>query len=184
MTWRRAGMVLNVMVVVLGVGGCKGGPTEPEQEGPFGIGNSGSFVTTGGAEITFIVDGFTNRMSFNAKGIPPSGVFNFQGKVFGLDDDMHGDVICYTIAQSLTSNEARVGGVITRSNLYAPGTEAFWSVEDNGEGSNGMRDKITVVGVAAAGTGTAQDYCSLGTFPLVFTPTMIPIETGNVQVHL
>jgi hypothetical protein len=185
MTWRRAGMLLSVMALVLAGGGCKSS-TEPKDDDKFGIGNAGSFVTTGGAEVTFIVNLYTNRMSFNAKGSPASGVFNFQGKVgfdeFLFDDDMHGDVICYTIAASLTGNEARVGGVITRSDLFPPGTEAMWSVEDNGEGSNGVRDRITVVGTSDV-AGAAQAYCTLGTLPLAFNPTMIPIETGNVQVH-
>ena len=178
----RTEISLMLMVAVVAIAGCKesSGPEESE-EGRFGIGNGGSFVTTGGAEVTFVVDLLTNRMSFNAKGYPASGVFNFQGKVLGFDDDMHGDVICYAIASTITGNKARVGGVITKSDLFAPGIQAMWSVEDNGEGSNGIaRDQITVVATSDV-PGAAQAYCDFG---VAFDELMYPIETGNVQVHL
>jgi hypothetical protein len=188
MTWRRAGSSLIVLVLVLGISGCKGG----ESTGPgggFGIG-TGPFVTTGGAsqadpeEITFIVDLFTQRMSFNAKGPPENanGVFNFTGKVFGEEQHIHGNILCYRI----DGNKARVGGVITNSDQPdLLGKEAAWTVEDNGEGSNPLlRDKISVYSTDPTPNpppGWAQLNCNtpFGISDL----TTYPIETGNVQVH-
>jgi hypothetical protein len=183
MTWRGAGISLSVMAIVLGVAGCKSS-TEPRDEDEFGVGTAGSLVTTGGAsgtpnEITFIVDLFTQRMSFNARGgESASGVFNFTGKVGGLEQHIHGDILCY----SISGNQARVAGVITTSDQLALlNQEALWMVEDNGEGSNGpIRDRIT--NYRAAPPGSAQAYC----FPpvaIVDDPDMYQIETGNVQVH-
>jgi hypothetical protein len=67
--------------------------------------------------------------------------------------------------------------VITISDAPAlVGSEAIWSVEDNGEGSNALvPDRATVLNI-----GPAQPYC---TVPPVPDPETLPIETGNVQVH-
>ena len=178
MTWRRVGTSLNVIVIALGVASCNGGDsTGPD--GRFGVGNAASFVTTGGAEITFIVDFFTNRMSFNAKGVPASGVFNFQGVIGGVDSHLHGDVICYTISGDGTT--ARVGGRITDSDVFEPGTEVMWTVEDHGEGTvldPAGRDRTTNIRVG--GLVAAEAYCTNG---LPFVELTFPTETGNVQVH-
>jgi hypothetical protein len=178
MTWRGAGMSLSVMAIVLGVAGCKSS-TEPRDEDHFGIGNAGSFVTTGGAEITFIVDPivdpFTNRMSFNAKGSPASGEFNFQGRVFGVVVHIHGDILCY----SISGNKALVGGLINSGDQPALiGQEAMWVVEDNGEGGAVERDRVSVY--TSGPRGSAQAYCIS---PAALAEDTIPIETGNVQVH-
>jgi hypothetical protein len=178
MARRNAKVLLNVWAVLLGVMACNDSITGPKTKASFAIGNGGSFVTTGGAEITFIVDLFTDRWSFNAKGDPASGEFNWQGKVFGVNTHIHGDVICY----SISANKARVGGVIDNSDVPSlMGQEAMWMVEDNGEGSGALaRDRVTPISIAPV-PGTAAAYC---TAPAgVPDPDMFPTETGNVQVH-
>jgi hypothetical protein len=185
MTWRRGGMSLTVMVIALGVGSCNGGDSTGPKQGSFGIGNAGSFVTTGGAEITFIVDFITNRMSFNAKGVPASGVFNFQGVIAGVDTHVHGEIICYAISADGTT--ARVAGRVTDSDTFAPGTELLWTVEDHGEGTvldPAGRDRTTnmrAAGFVVEGVVfTSQVYCN----GLPVVDVTFPTETGNVQVHL
>lgn len=176
MTWRGAGISLGVIAIALGGVGCGGSPTEPDGGDEYGIGTANSFVTTGGAEITFIVDLFTNRMSFNARGSPASGEFNFQGRIFGAGVHIHGNILCY----SVSGRKARVGGVIDNSDQPALiGQEAFWVVEDNGEGSGGERDRVSVY-TSSSVPGSAQAYCGA---PAAIAEDMYPIETGNVQVH-
>ena len=181
MAWRRVGS--SLIVLVLGIAGCKGGDSTGPG-GSFGI-DTGPFVTTGGAsaddlnDITFIVDLFTQRMSFNAKGPPtnPNGVFNFTGKVFGFEQHLHGTILCY----NPHGNRARVAGLITISDQPAlMGQEAVWMVEDNGEGSNALlRDRISLYQSPAPVSAAA--WCALP--PDAPDPDMYFIETGNVQVH-
>lgn len=168
---RTTQISLAVMLGALGASGCRDSITGPEAR--LNISSGGAFVTTGGAEITLIVDLVTERWSFNAKGTPASGEFNFVGKVFGSMVHVHGDVLCYNIA----GNRARVGGVITSSDSPdLVGAEAIWSVEDNGEGSGALaRDRASVLQI-----GPAQAYCAV---PPVPDPETLPTETGNVQVH-
>jgi hypothetical protein len=140
--------------------------------------SDGGLVTTGGAEITLIVDGFTQRWSFSAKrgrdGLA-SGEFQWTGKLFGSTVTAHGYIACFGIS----GNRARLGGVVTHSNtpgLVAPEAQVIWSVEDNGEGTNATsRDRATSLELSEA-----EPHCALSPVP---DPTLLPIETGNVQVH-
>ena len=187
MTWRRVGSSLNVIAIAIGLASCSGGDSTGPG-GSFGVG-TGPFVTTGGAsnEITFIVDLFTNRMSFNAKGDPAAanGEFNFQGVISGVNSHVHGDVICYGISPD--GKSAHVAGRVTNSDLFEPGTEMVWGVRDNGEGS-GTPDEVTnlrtagftIPGPIEPMVITAQAYCNPG---LSFVEVMFPTQTGNVQVH-
>src|SRR5688500_1669931 len=66
------------------------------------------FVTTGGAEITLIVDDFTERWSFVARrnqDLSARGEFQMVSKLFGSNVTVHGDVTCFTV----TGNRARLG---------------------------------------------------------------------------
>jgi hypothetical protein len=174
MTLPKAVVWVTLPVILLGTAGCseprRAGLTDPEVR--FNV-NGGSFVTTGGAEITLIVNDFTERWSFNAKGSPAKGNFNFVSRLFGGTVQARGDILCY----SISGNRARLGGLITSST--APeliGSEAIWSVEDNGEGSAAVAaDRATALEL-----GDAQSYCLVPPIP---DPKSLPIETGNVQVH-
>lgn len=156
------------------------GVDEPALEKASGALNvsSGSFVTTGGAEIhmiTLIVDGFTEKWSFNAKGEDAKGKFNVIFRLGGETAHVNGDVLCYNIS----GNRARLAGVVTSSSSpVLVGTHAVWSVEDNGEGSNGLQpDLATPYELMPVG---AEAYCGV---PATWMPEMLPVETGNVQVH-
>ena len=137
-------------------------------------GTSG-LVTTGGTEITIIVDDFTQRWSFNAKRRDDgtvTGQFEFTGRIFGTPVRAHGDVLCL----SVEGNRARLGGVITHSNFVDPGTEAMWNVEDNGEGAT-EADRASVLKTGL--TGEAKAFCLT---PETYLDAR-PVVTGNVQVH-
>ena len=176
MTWRRTAVLLNAIVIVLGIAGCGA-------EDSTGGGLPGPFVTTGGAsgnalqDVTFTVNFFTQRMSFNAIGAPDhtTGQFNFTGKVFGITTYVHGDILCYFII----GKRARVAGRITDSDPPDLETwDAVWTVEDNGDKSTLQRDKISLY---RAAPGIGPDHCS----PFnTENPTMYEMETGNVQLHL
>lgn len=181
MTLRRAEISLSAIVFVFGLAGCSDATGPKANEGRFGIGNSGSFVTTGGAsgdlsDITFIVDLFTQKMSFNAKGgADATGVFNFTGKVFGVNTHIHGDIVCYAI----DGNRARVAGHITTADPpVGEDVDAIWVVEDNGEGSKLTPDRISLYSTVPHAPGNTN--CLAAT---TLVPTMYNIETGNVQVH-
>jgi hypothetical protein len=178
MTLHRVVVSMTLPAFLLGIAACSD-PAAPRLTVPdasFNV-NGASFVTTGGAEITLIVDGFTERWSFNAKGTPAKGQFNAVFRLFGQTIHVHGDIVCYNV----DANRARLGGHVTSSS--APGlvgTEAIWSVEDNGEGSNALvADRATPYQTALDAV-EAQAYCNV---PAVPDPEAFPIETGNVQVH-
>lgn len=183
---RGTGISLGVGVVALGLAGCSSifGPDKDDEDegGRFGIGTSVSFVTTGGAsqdtpdDITFIVDAVTQRMSFNAKGAPATGVFNFTGKILGTNVHLHGDIVCYAIDP--VTRIARVAGHITSSDpAMLDDEDAIWTVQDNGEGS-GPPDKISVYSTTAHVPGDTN--CLAAT---ALEGSMYDIVTGNVQIH-
>jgi hypothetical protein len=200
MMLRGAGISLGAVVVLYGLAGCSsvfGPDKDDEKEGPFGIGSSTSFVTTGGAscgaqpcpsdDITFIVpdevthEAITQRMSFNAKGgVNATGVFNFTGKVGGVNTKLHGDIVCYSI--NSTTNTARVAGHITSADPAVPlgsDFDAVWTVQDNGEGSDDP-DQISMYGPMTHLPLDPNANCVVAEG---FVETMHPIVTGNVQIH-
>jgi hypothetical protein len=177
----RSLMPLTLPAILLALASCSSvsdgqrqGITDPTT--PMLNVNGSSFVTTGGAEITLVVDGFTQRWSFNAKGIDAKGRFNVVFRHFGQTVHVKGDILCY----SIWNNRARVGGVVTSSNTPGfAGTEAVWTVEDNGEGSLLDADRITPY-QAPVEDIAARAYCDV---PAVPDGTTMPINSGNVQVH-
>lgn len=133
------------------------------------------FVTTGGAEITIIVDDFTERYSFVANREQDGVVGQLQGhlKFFGDNIPVHADVTCFTIV----GNKARVGGIITNSDPQFEGLLIIWTVEDNGEGNNAPAPDRASQIVA----GNPAFHCAVGD---PFTSNVLfPLETGNVQIH-
>jgi len=194
MTVRRAGISLGLVVVVFGLADCSSifGPDKDDkkEQARFGIGSSTSFVTTGGAsadvtpdDITFLVDAVEQRMSFNAKGgETATGVFNFTGQRLGINEHLHGDIVCYYLNGL---NQAIVAGHITSSDPPQDADNAaIWIVEDHGEGSSNplgipsTPDRISLYTTVLHLPGNAN--CTTAS---ALEVTMYPIQTGNVQIH-
>jgi len=118
-------------------------------------------------------------MSFNAKGGEnATGVFNFTGKIAGVNTKLHGDIVCYAFDGPTT---ARVAGHITSADPPVPlgkDLDAIWTVQDNGEGSTGPPDQISPYGTLDHVLGTYN--CLIDE---ALRPSMYDIVTGNVQVH-
>lgn len=165
----------------LAVAGCdaapNGNPTGPTSLRPnLQLASASEFVTTGGAEITLIVDDFTERWSFVAKrdeSLNARGEFNFIARVFGTTVHAQGNITCFEI----DGNRARLGGVITHSNTPdLVGIDVIWTVEDNGEGTKAPApDRATSLQF-----GEPEPHCLVAPVPDL---TLLPIETGNVKVH-
>ncbi|SRR5690242_3562874 len=86
----------------------------------------------------------------------------------------HARVLCFTIE----GNVARLGAVITESNVAfnPPGEELYWTVQDNGNGNNGVPDFASNFGGGPPGTALA--HCAAG-LPI----NMGPVLRGDVQMH-
>jgi len=108
-----------------------------------------------------------------------SGQFQFNFRALNLV--VHGEVTCVTAA----GNIAWIGGVIDRLQSDDPvdqelvGTDIWWRVTDNGEGSGDAADLTTSLLFTIAGNPTtAASWCA-------DQPTrgvQRPINNGNIQV--
>ena len=109
-----------------------------------------------------------------------SGQFQYNFRAANLA--VHGHVTCVTAA----GNVAWVGGVIDRLESEDPadqalvGTDIWWRVTDNGEGSADAADQTTSLLFTIAGVPiTAESWCN-------DQPTrgvQRPINNGNIQVR-
>jgi hypothetical protein len=93
-----------------------------------------------------------------------------------------GRVTCFTVEAD--GKTARMGGVVEAGNPpEAVGTEAIWTVRDNGEGQNEPRDEATdlIWGIPPQFTAAAR-HCAVG-IRLSFFNVFGPIERANVQVR-
>ena len=74
---------------------------------------------------------------------------------------------------------AVMSGVWTSSNLLSipVGSDAFFAVQDNGEGPSAPPDEITL---GFSGLGIP---CTFVTDPAQLAPFFVPIESGQIQVH-
>lgn len=93
-----------------------------------------------------------------------------------------GRVTCFTIDPD--GKTARMGGVVEAGNpAEAVGTEAFWTVRDNGEGENEPRDEASdlIWGIPPQFNAAARN-CA-GAIPLSRFNVFGPIARGNVQVR-
>ena len=86
----------------------------------------------------------------------------------------HATVVRFTIA----GNIARIGAIVDRSagNAAPPGTEAFVTVVDNGQGANDPPDLASTP--LAGPPGTAQAHCDTG-----IARPLFPSQAGNIQVR-
>lgn len=92
-----------------------------------------------------------------------------------------GRVTCFTVEPD--GKTARMGGVVESDDPTLAGTEAIWTVRDNGEGQNEPRDQATdlIYGIPAR-FNVAARHCAVGIRPEFFNK-FGEIERGNVQVR-
>jgi hypothetical protein len=91
-----------------------------------------------------------------------------------------GSVRCLTVEPD--GRTARMGGVVDGSNdPELVGTEALWTVRDNGEGQNDPRDQATDLRFGQP-PGVAEFHCAVGVPPEAFG-TFGENERANVQVR-
>jgi hypothetical protein len=93
-----------------------------------------------------------------------------------------GRVTCFTVEAD--GKTARMGGVVEAGNPpQFVGTEAVWTVRDNGEGQNDPRDQATdlIWGIPPQFTAAAR-HCTIGFPPGAFN-VFREIARGNVQVR-
>jgi hypothetical protein len=90
-----------------------------------------------------------------------------------------GRVTCFTVAAD--GKTARIGGVVEAGNPpEAVGTEAIWTVRDNGEGEADPRDQASdIIWGIPSQFNAAQRHCTTGFTFNIFRE----IERGNVQVR-
>jgi hypothetical protein len=91
------------------------------------------------------------------------------------DSRIHGRVVCV----STFADYAWIGGVIESSAVAVgspPSGEVVWRVRDNGEGTDGAADQVSLMSVNLS-PGAAERFCLA--HPLL---VMHRIESGNVQV--
>jgi hypothetical protein len=96
-------------------------------------------------------------------------------------DFAKGRVTCFTVEAD--GRTARMGGVVESSSFPIVGTEAVWTVRDNGEGQNEPRDQASdlIYGIPPQFTAAAR-HCAVGFSPGAFN-VFREIERANVQVR-
>jgi hypothetical protein len=142
-------------------------------DAPKAAGNTAS--ATGSGQVT--INGDLRNFTFNAR-TDSSGVTTGETEAFNRDDGFrwHGTLNCL----SVTGNRATMSGVVTDISPSSPpfdvGSPILFQVIDNGEGSNGTPDRISLTFFYGAGNPSPgckgfSDFTSLN------------VERGNVQVH-
>ena len=114
-----------------------------------------------------------------------TGEFQIEDKFFpgknGLER-VHGNVTCFSIQPD--GKTVFLGGIIENESLFGipPGSEAVWTVVDNGAGSGSPADMATDLTFGfPAGSGAAFFHCLTGTVFTNIPPT--PIQSGNIAVN-
>lgn len=102
----------------------------------------------------------------------------FPGK--GGNFTVHGNVTCFSIQPD--GKTVYLGGVIEKNDFgFDEGSEANWTVIDNGEGKNAASDMATDLTFGFdPGSGAAAYHCATGDGITNIPPT--PIVGGNIQV--
>jgi hypothetical protein len=92
-----------------------------------------------------------------------------------------GRVTCFTVEAD--GKTARMGGVVESASDPVVGTEAVWTVRDNGEGQDDPRDEATdlIYGIPPQ-FNAAQRHCDVGFSPGAFN-VFGEIARANVQVR-
>lgn len=140
-------------------------------------------MVSGHVELDSIAEGRSQKYTFNAV-MQKDGSIRGEFQLFDWINDstrvvVHGDVECFTIQDD--GKTAWVGGVIERGMVDSTnlaGAEAYWTVVDNGQGSNADPDEATEIVYGFDGL-LAQDHCAEGLGTFVY---LGPIVRSNVKV--
>jgi hypothetical protein len=161
---------------------CGGDPTTPDQtRAPdFAAGGSGPSAS---GHIERDLGGLLEKYSFNAHFLgngEVGGRFNVRD-IFAdgsATDVAKGSVTCFTVEAN--GVRARMGGTVeSAANPAFVGSDAVWTVQDNGEG-NDPEDQGTDLRWGL-GPGAAAFHCAVG-FPDAAFGTFGESGRGNVQV--
>jgi hypothetical protein len=183
-------MHLSSPLVLLSVAallaGCGTDPTRQNDTGAPGFAEGGSGPSASGHVEHDIEGCCLEKYSFNAHylgDLSVHGTFNVRDfftegseKAFAK-----GRVTCFTVEAD--GKTARMGGVVESSSYPIVGTEAIWTVRDNGEGQDEPRDQASdlLFGFPPQ-FNFAQRHCTTG-FPPGFFSVFREPARGNVQVR-
>ena len=150
---------------------CTETPSEPNPDNP-------AFAVVGRPESVhgrIYVDVFDEMDTFTAVRTPTgsvTGQFTVHSPDFGL---IQGTVFCFTI----DGNRARLAGVITKANdaPFLEGTGAYWTVQDNGEGTTDLNDLSSDINFGST-LADATAHCAAERIP----PYDVQ-EKANIQVN-
>lgn len=176
----RTGLLLALMGAAL-LSSCDGVPTNPQQGPNFAAGGEGPSAS-GHIERDFGT--VLEKYSFNANYLGSGQVHGrFNVRDFFADGSdkawAKGIVTCFTLEAD--GRTARMGGIVESADLPEfVGTDAAWTVQDNGEGDD-AEDLGTDLRWGLP-PGTAEEHCTVG-FPPEAFGTYGPTARGNVQVR-
>jgi hypothetical protein len=164
--------------------------TDPTRQGDTGapeLSGGGSGPSASGHVEHFIEGCCVEKYSFEAHYLGDGSVHgSFNVRDLFTDGSekafAKGRVTCFTV--DADGKTARMGGVVEAGNPpQFVGTEARWTVRDNGEGQNEPRDEATdlVWGIPPQFNAAARNCAGL--VPFSFFSVFGPIARGNVQVR-
>jgi hypothetical protein len=166
---------------------CGTDPTRQSDTGAAGFAEGGSGPSASGHAEHFIEGCCVEKYSFAAHYLGDGSVHGtFNVRDFFTDGSekafAKGRVTCFTVEAD--GKTARMGGVVEAGNPpQFVGTEAIWTVRDNGEGENEPRDQATdlIWGIPPQ-FNAAQRHCTTGFPPGAFN-VFGEIVRANVQVR-
>lgn len=191
MSFKRLLVVVPVALAI----GCQS-PIEPSSTPHGTTGSTRSAAeppgTTGGGRL--LVSGvLETAFTFNAVGTGDGGVagrLHYSLTLDGLAVEFYGRVTCFAV-DSVT-HRAWVGGVVTENLSAHPsfttprtqvGRDIWFRVVDNGEGSDAVPDRSTIVGFEGdRGILTSAEYCARRLWVDGDVGTH-PVTEGNIQVR-
>lgn len=138
-------------------------------------------VATASGHANLQLEGGLRTFSFAAIAYE-DGVVIGQAQLFNRSqgDRLHLEIDCMFLDESGTT--ATLSGVVTKSNNseIPEGSQAFFAVQDNGEGKNTPADQVSLV-FEFVSEDPVEDLCDiLGSPPPGF---LRPIDSGNIEMR-
>jgi hypothetical protein len=170
---------MAVMAAVLALAACDGAPLatsagevmlETDGDGRIMVTGSGHITATG-ADTDWRTFTFHARVRLDGS---TDGSFQVQTRQTDPENTLLGEILCVAVV----GNQAWMVGMVTTSDspTAAPGTFTRFRVVDNGEGTEGPPDQVSLMEV---GLLTPPPYC----INRPAAPALFDVEAGNVQIH-